>query len=69
MAILSPLSYGLVLYAMQIAPLSYVAPAREMSILIAALYGTHLLKEGDTARRLAAAALMVLGLAGIGLAN
>ena len=68
-AILSPLSYGLVLYAMQIAPLSYVAPAREMSILIAALYGTHLLKEGDTARRLAAAALMVLGLAGIGLAN
>jgi len=68
-AILSPLSYCLVLYAMQIAPLSYVAPAREMSILIAALYGTHLLKEGDTARRLAAAALMVLGLAGIGLAN
>jgi hypothetical protein len=54
---------------MKMAPLSYVAPAREMSILIAALYGTHLLKEGDTARRLSAAALMVLGLVGIGLSH
>lgn len=67
-AILSPLSYGLVLYAMKIAPLSYVAPAREISILIAALYGTRLLKEGDTARRLSAAFLMMLGLMGIALA-
>ena len=53
---------------MKMAPLSYVAPARETSILIAALYGTHFLKEGDVARRLSAAALMVLGLAGIALA-
>jgi len=68
-SILSPLSYCLALFAMKLAPLSYVAPAREMSILIAALYGTHLLKEGDTARRLSAAALMVLGLVGIGLAG
>ena len=67
--VLSPLSYALALYAMKMAPLSYVAPAREMSILIAALYGTHLLKEGDTVRRLSAAALMVLGLVGIGLAG
>lgn len=66
--LLSPFSYALALYAMKMAPLSYVAPAREMSILIAALYGTHLLKEGDTARRLTAAALMVLGLTGIALA-
>ncbi|MFN0163459.1 MAG: EamA family transporter [Burkholderiales bacterium] len=66
-ALLSPLSYGLVLYAMQIAPLSYVAPAREVSILIAALYGTHLLREGDARRRVAAALLMMLGLAGIAL--
>jgi len=68
-AILSPLSYCLALFAMKLAPLSYVAPAREMSILIAALYGTHLLKEGDTARRLSAAVLMVLGLVGIGLSS
>ncbi|MBL8384491.1 MAG: hypothetical protein JNM90_15535 [Burkholderiales bacterium] len=67
-AVLSPLSYCLALYAMQVAPLSYVAPARETSILVAALYGTHLLKEGDVARRLTAALLMVAGLAAIALA-
>ena len=67
-AILSPLSYCLALYAMTLAPLSYVAPAREISILIAALYGTHFLKEGDAGRRLSAALLMMLGLAGIALA-
>ena len=67
-AVLSPLSYCLALFAMQVAPLSYVAPAREISILIAALYGTQLLKEGDGPRRIAAALLMMLGLAGIALA-
>ena len=67
-ALLSPLSYGLVLVAMTLAPLSYVAPAREISILVAALYGTHLLREGHVARRLAAATMMMAGLAGIALA-
>ncbi len=67
-ALLSPLSYCLALFAMQLAPLSYVAPAREVSILIAALYGTHLLKEGDAPRRVTAALLMVLGLSGVALA-
>jgi len=45
-----------------------VAPAREISILVAALYGTHFLKEGDAGRRITAALLMVIGLAGIALA-
>ena len=67
-AVLSPLSYCLVLFAMKLAPLSYVAPAREISILIVALYGTRLLNEGDTTRRLTAALLMVAGLAAIALA-
>ncbi len=67
-AVLSPLSYCLVLFAMKLAPLSYVAPACEISILIVALYGTELLKEGDTMRRIAAALLMVAGLAAIALA-
>ena len=35
----------LVLYAMQTAPLSHVAPAREVSMLFAALLGGHLLEE------------------------
>lgn len=62
-ALLSPLSYLLVLTAMRFTPVSYVAPAREVSILIATLFGAHLLREGEAARRLGAGALMVAGLA------
>jgi hypothetical protein len=43
-------------------PVSYVAPAREVSILAAALMGTQLLAEGNVAQRLAAAAAMVAGI-------
>src|SRR6266853_425599 len=59
-ALLCPLSYILVLTAMVFTPVSYVAPAREISILFAALMGTHWLQEGDVPRRVAAAA-MALG--------
>lgn len=61
-AILCPLSYILVLTAMVFTPVSYVAPAREISILFAAIMGTQLLAEGDAARRLTAAAAMVAGI-------
>ena len=61
-AVLCPLSYILVLTAMVFTPVSYVAPAREISILVAALMGTQLLAEGDVGRRLAAAAAMVFGI-------
>ena len=60
-ALLCPLSYILVLTAMVFTPVSYVAPAREISILFAALMGAHWLQEGDVGRRLAAAAAMALG--------
>ncbi|MET0501545.1 MAG: DMT family transporter [Candidatus Binatia bacterium] len=60
-AVLAPLSYILVLTAMQFTPVSYVAPAREISILIGTAMGTRLLAEGDVGRRLAAAGAMVLG--------
>ena len=40
---ISPVSYVRVPYAMQAAPLSHVAPAREVSMLFAALLGGHLL--------------------------
>jgi drug/metabolite transporter (DMT)-like permease len=56
--IVSPVSYVLVLYAMQVAPLSHVAPAREVSMLFAALIGGHLLGEGDRVLRLAGAVLI-----------
>ena len=61
-AVLCPLSYILVLTAMVFTPVSYVAPAREISILVAAILGTQLLAEGDARRRLFAAAAMVAGI-------
>lgn len=64
-ALLSPLSYILVLTAMVFTPVSLIAPAREVSILFAALMGAHLLREGDLTRRLVAGAGMVLGIAGL----
>ena len=66
-AILSPLSYILVLTAMVWTPVSVVAPAREVSILFAALLGAHFLREGDMVRRLVAAGGMALGIAGLAL--
>jgi uncharacterized membrane protein len=66
-ALLCPLSYILVLTAMVFTPVSYVAPAREISILFAALMGAHWLREGDVARRSAAAAVMALGVVALAL--
>ena len=64
-AVLSPLAYILVLTAMVYTPVSLVAPAREVSILFAALMGAHFLREGDVARRVVAAVGMVLGVASL----
>ena len=64
---LSPFSYILVLTAMVFTPVSYVAPARELSILFAALLGTQLLNEGDAVRRSVAAVGMVLGITALAL--
>lgn len=66
-ALLCPLSYILVLTAMVFTPVSYVAPAREISILFAALMGAHWLREGDVPRRTAAAAAMALGVIALAL--
>lgn len=60
-ALLCPLSYILVLTAMVFTPVSYVAPAREISILFGALMGAHWLREGDLPRRLGSAAAMAIG--------
>lgn len=64
---LSPLAYLLVLFALAHAPVSAVAPAREVSILIAAALGARLLDEGDTRRRLLSAAVIVVGIAALAL--
>ncbi|MGE5305084.1 MAG: EamA family transporter [Alphaproteobacteria bacterium] len=64
-AILIPFCYILVLTAMSFTPVSYVAPAREISILIGTAMGAHWLAEADAPRRLGAAAAMVLGVAAL----
>jgi len=66
-AVLSPLAYILVLFALARAPVSYVAPARELSILVGAVLGTTVLSEGDRGRRLAAAAAICAGIAALAL--
>ncbi|HEX2729249.1 MAG TPA: hypothetical protein VHM16_05805, partial [Rubrobacteraceae bacterium] len=48
-------------------PVSYVAPAREISILIGVLMGASLLAEGNVRQRLIAAGAMVLGIAALAL--
>ena len=58
---LAPLAYILVLYALTLAPLSHVAPAREISLLVAALLGGRLLGEADRGLRLLGAACMAGG--------
>lgn len=65
--IVSPVSYVLVLYAMQVAPLSHVAPAREVSMLFAALLGGQLLGERDRGPRLAGAACIAAGVVALSL--
>lgn len=62
-SILTPAGYVLVLYAMKIAPVSHVAPAREISMLIGAWFGARYLREGHLARRMTGSALIVVGVA------
>lgn len=64
---LSPLSYLLVLFAMSFTPLSYVAPAREMSILIGTVMGSRLLAEEGGLQRILAAVLIVGGVVALAL--
>lgn len=66
-AALAPLSYILALTAMVFTPVSYVAPAREVSIVIGAVLGARLLAEEGGRRRIAAAATVVLGVVALAL--
>jgi drug/metabolite transporter (DMT)-like permease len=60
-AVLAPLAYLLVLIALTQAPVSAVAPARELSIVIGVVLGGRLLREADATVRVLAAAAVVLG--------
>lgn len=61
-AILSPLAYVLVLFAMSTSPVSYVAPLRECSVLIGTFMGTRFLAEKQMRRRLSAACVILIGI-------
>lgn len=65
--VVSPVSYVMVLYAMQTAPLSHVAPAREVSMLFAALIGGQLLGESDRWLRLVGAGCIAAGVMALAL--
>jgi uncharacterized membrane protein len=67
-AALSPLSYILILLALRAGPVSHIAPAREISILIGAYLGGRVLGEGDRRRRLFAAAAFAAGVIALALA-
>ncbi|NYJ75066.1 DMT family transporter [Allobranchiibius huperziae] len=64
-AVFSPVAYILVLTAMQTAPVALVAPLRESSIVIGSLLAWRLFHEGHLARRLAGAAIVLVGIAAI----
>lgn len=66
-AVLSPLAYLLVLFAMRLAPVALVAPARETSIVLGSLLGMVVLGEGQRARKLAGSAVVFAGIVAIGL--
>lgn len=65
--VLSPLSYLIVLFAFTLSPISYIAPAREVSILIGALLGAKLLHEGHHRQRLIGSAVIVAGIGALAL--
>jgi len=65
--VLGPLAYILVLFALASAPVSYVAPLREISILFGVAMGAQLLGEGHARRRLLASTAIVVGVVALAL--
>ena len=65
--IFSPVGYVLVLYAAKMAPVSHVAPAREISMLFAALIGGQLLGESDRGLRILGACCIAAGVMALAL--
>lgn len=57
--VLSPLAYILVLLAVQRAPVSLVAPLREVSVVIVSLYGAVVLREARPMAKIAASVVVV----------
>ena len=68
-SVLGPLGYILVLFAMRIAPVSHVAPARELSTLVGAYFGSRVLREQVGPARVAGALCIVVGVVSLAFAQ
>lgn len=66
-AVFSPLAYILVLTAMLSAPVALVAPLRESSIVIGSFLACWLFREGNLARKVTGAAIVLAGIVAISL--
>ena len=62
-SVLSPLAYILILEAIRIAPVSIVAPAREVSVVLVGLAGWLIFKEPHPVRRMLGAVIVLAGVA------
>ncbi|MGW9269168.1 EamA family transporter [Microbacterium sp. NPDC055599] len=60
--VLSPLSYILVLSAIQIAPVALVAPLREVSVVLVSLFGAVVLRESRPGWRVGASLIVLTGI-------
>lgn len=65
--VLGPTSYVLVLLALVTTPASYVAPVREVSVVMGALFGAFVLREEAGLQRIVAAAAVAAGVVAIAL--
>jgi drug/metabolite transporter (DMT)-like permease len=68
-SVLGPLGYILVLFAMRIAPISHIAPARELATLAGTYMGSKLLSERTTPERVIGAACIVVGVVSLSFAR
>lgn len=66
---LGPLGYILVLWAMTMAPISHVAPARELATLVGTYFGGRVLNEPFGWNRVTGALSIVLGVICLAVAN
>jgi drug/metabolite transporter (DMT)-like permease len=66
--VLSPLAYLLVLFAMRMAPVSLVAPARELSIVFGGVAAWLMFGEPNVVRRLSGSLVVLAGIAAIAVA-
>jgi drug/metabolite transporter (DMT)-like permease len=61
-ALMTPISFLLVLYALKISPVTFVAPAREMSIVFGVIFGAKLLTEDNFKSRMIGSIFIVVGI-------